>query len=421
MTGTRRGAPVRCTVVGVVLAAALATLGGTVAGTEAGAQSTTTSASTTTEATTSTTVPTGPLTATTVSVGGIVGDVPGAAGADVGAQARFARADEHGGVAGRRVVYVGTERATDAASSAAAVGRLASRVFAVVPAASPVLDAAALTAAQLPFFGAADEASWTGARLGYGFAGAQVPAASRAVSPAWGITMRSLLGGARGRKLAVLTTADPVGARAGAAARASLRASGFRVPVPLVVGTGTPTAAALAAAGPDGVVLLADARTVAATAAGLAAAGYTGTVASGPAFYRPDSPAIGRGITVLLPYAPPEQQTPANRRLRADVERFAPGTVITPGVIAGYWAADEFLAVLTAAGRGAGKAKLLQAARRLDYQVAGTVGPTRFPGAHSQPVPCGALAQGDGSTYLVQVSYRCGRPVPVAPGRGPPP
>ncbi len=146
-------------------------------------------------------------------------------------------------------------------------------------------------------------------------------------------------------------------------------------------------------------VLLVDAPTVASTAAGLAAAGYTGTVATGPAFYRPDVPAVGRGITVLLPYAPPEQATAANRRLLADVERFAPGTVVTPGVIAGYWAADEFLALLAAAGRGAGEAKLLRAARTLEYEVAGTVGPTRFPGAHSQPAPCGALAQGDGTTY----------------------
>jgi ABC-type branched-subunit amino acid transport system substrate-binding protein len=409
-------------VAGVVLASALATLGGTLVGAAAGAQSTTTTAPrTTAPRPTSTTMPAGPLTATTVSVGGIVGNVPGDAGADVGAQARFARANEHGGVAGRRVVYVGTERPTDAATSAAAVGRLAPQVFAVVPASSPVLDANALTAAQLPFFGAADDASWTGGRLGYGFAGAQVPAPSRTVSPAWGITMRTLLGGAGGRNLAVLTTADALGARAGAAARASLRAAGFRVPVPLVVGSGTPTAAALAAAGPDGVVLLVDAPTVAATAAGLAATGYTGTVATGPAFYRPDAPAIGRGITVLLPYAPPEQMTPANRRLRADVERFASGTVVTPGVIAGYWAADEFLAVLAAAGRGAGEAKLLRAARTLEYEVAGTVGPTRFPGAHSQPAPCGALAQGDGGIYLVPVAYRCGRQVPLRPGRASPP
>jgi ABC-type branched-subunit amino acid transport system substrate-binding protein len=211
----------------------------------------------------------------------------------------------------------------------------------------------------------------------------------------------------------VLTTGDRAGLVAGRATRASLRAAGFTVPAPLVSSAAGPDAATMAAAGPDGVVLLVDAATAAATASGLAAAGYTGTAATGPAFYRPEAPTVGRGITVLLPYAPPEQVTPANRRLLADVERFAPGTVVTPGVIAGYWAADEFLVVLADAGRGAGKAKILRAARALRYEVAGTVGPTEFPLAHSQPAPCGSLAQGDGTRYLVPVTYRCGRPVPA--------
>ncbi len=394
-------------VAGLTLAAALASLGGGLGGPVAGAQTTTTTPPTTT-------LPAGPLTAKTVSVGGIVSDLPGYAGADIGAQARFARANERGGVAGRRVVSVGTERPTDAATGTAAVGRLAPRVFAVVPAASPVLDPGALTAARLPYFGAADDRSWTGVPLGYGFAGAQVPAPARTVSPAWGITLRALLGGSRGRTFAVVTSGDPAGLAAGRTTRASMRAAGFTVPAPLVRTVSGPDAATIVAAGPDGVVLLVDALSVASTTAGLAAAGYTGTVATGPAFYRPDAPAVARGLTVLLPYAPPEQATRANRRLLADVEHFAAGTVVTPGVIAGYWAADEFLALLAAAGRGAGEAKLLRAARTLEYEVAGTVGPTRFPGAHSQPAPCGALAQGDGTTYVVPVTYRCGAPIPLA-------
>ena len=405
-----RGA--RATVLVTPFAGVLAVL--VIIGSIAGAQ--TTSTTTTAPASTSSTVPAGPLTATTVSVGGIVADLPGYAGADVGAQARFARANEHGGVAGRRVRYVTTERPGDAMASAAAVGRLAPEVFAVVPAATPVLDVAALAAAKLPFFGAADQSSWTGARLGFGFAGAQVAAPSRTVSPAWGITLTALLGGARGRTIAVVTTADPEGTRAGAAARASLRAAGFTVPAPLVVSRGGPTIPQLTAAGPDGVVLLVDGSTVAATAAALAAAGYTGTVATGPLAYRPEAPVVGRGLTALLPYAPPEQRTAANRRLLAEVERFAPGTVVTPGVLAGYWAADEFLAVLAVAGRRASAAQLRAAARTLEYEVGSTVGPTRFPGAHSQPAPCGALVQGDGTAYLVPVPYRCGRPAPLGAG-----
>jgi hypothetical protein len=118
---------------------------------------------------------------------------------------------------------------------------------------------------------------------------------------------------------------------------------------------------------------------------------------------------------VLLPYAPPEQATGANTTLLADVERFAPGTKVTAAVIAGYWAADEFVAALTRAGKDASAAKLAKTLRSFTYEVAGTVGPTRFPLAHSQPAPCGALVQSDGTMYLPAVTYRCGKPVEVKP------
>jgi hypothetical protein len=368
----------------------------------------TTTPTTTAPVSTTTTLPATALTRSTISVGGVV--EPAYAGADVGAQARFARANARGGAVGRRIVYVGTS-----ANAKAAISGIVP-VSAVVPAAGPTLDTATLAVAKVPFFGPADQASWTGNAYGFGFAGAQVPSLSRTASPAWGITMQSLLGGAKGKTIAVAGTADGGPAQM---ARASLRAVGFTVPEPAIVAAGADpatTTAALAQAGPDGVVLLTDVVTTGTLASSLAAQSYTGTVATGAGFYRPENPVIATGLTVMLPYAPPEQVTAANRRLAADVEQFVPGTKLTSAVIAGYWAADEFVAALTQAGQGASATKIEKTLRTFTYRVPGTIGPTTFPTAHAQPSPCGALVQSDGTAYLPTVTYRCGTPVKVKLG-----
>jgi hypothetical protein len=47
------------------------------------------------------------------------------------------------------------------------------------------------------------------------------------------------------------------------------------------------------------------------------------------------------------------------------------------------------------------------------YQVADTVGPTKFPAAHNAPTPCGSLVQSDGAAFSVLVPYTCGKVVRV--------
>ena len=58
------------------------------------------------------------VTRTTVTVGGVVGGEATAVGADLGAQARFARANRRGGVGGRTIEYAGAQPVTDTAAAA---------------------------------------------------------------------------------------------------------------------------------------------------------------------------------------------------------------------------------------------------------------------------------------------------------------
>ena len=147
------------------------------------------------------------VTRATVTVAGVVGGEATSVGADLGAQARFARANRRGGVAGRTVEY-STTATPDAASE------LAGSVFAMVPAVSDALDPTGLAQAGVPFVGAASTTGWDGNTAGFGFVGAQAALQTRAVSPAWGAQLRSLLGTAQGSHVTVAVDDDALGTAA---------------------------------------------------------------------------------------------------------------------------------------------------------------------------------------------------------------
>jgi hypothetical protein len=353
------------------------------------------------------------VTRTAVTVAGLVGADPASSGAEIGAQARFARANRRGGVKGRTVTYAG---------NAADPTTLATSAFAAVPAVSDLLDVAGLARSEVPFVGSAATSAWDGNRFGFGFAGAQAALQTTVVSPAWGARLRALLGGARGSTVAIAVDDSELGAARDAQARASLRAAGFRVVASVTVPAPpaplpdlAPIATTLTAGPPAVALLLTSPAATGALAQLLAQASFTGTVAADASMYQPTAPATASGLTVLVPVAPLEQRTPANRRLAADVETFAPGTLITPGIAAGYWSADLFLRMLAATGKRLTRERFLAVARRFSYQVPATIGTVRWPAAHRQGVPCGALVQSDGSQYVVAEPYACGPPIVVKP------
>ena len=112
----------------------------------------------------------------------------------------------------------------------------------------------------------------------------------------------------------------------------------------------------------------------------------------------------------------------ANRRLAADVESFAPGTKLTPGVAAGYWSADAFLAVLAKVGKHLTARPVRRGGQRRASRSPFPAPSDARRGRRCTPraCPCGALVQSDGSRYLVVEPYRCGEPVVAQPTPGAP-
>jgi ABC-type branched-subunit amino acid transport system substrate-binding protein len=367
------------------------------------------------------------VTDTSIKVGGL-GYTYLYGGADIGAKARFQRANDAGGVNGRTIEYLGfDDDGADPTADANAAKKLVEQdgVFAVVPAVTPDLSASAyLVQQQVPYFGWALSSNFCGNRYAFGFTGCPVP--KNSTSNAWPLLVsKALPNGATGRAVAIVAENTPSGQYDVAALSAAATNVKFRVAyakTPLGV-PATPDYDAVAKEVvtsnngniPDVVFVLGGPSNVFGMQQALSANGFLG-VFTNQIQYAPDLVAPAVNATVFTQTAPSETaaNNPAMQQLVTDVQKVAPGTPIDQSVVAGYWSADLFLAAVQKAGKKLTPAALVKAAnKKFTYEVENTVGPTTFPAAHSLPTPCGALVASNGTAYAVKVPYTCGRVVPI--------
>ncbi len=367
------------------------------------------------------------VTATSITVGGL-GDSLLYGGADIGAKARFQRANDAGGVNGRTIEYLGlTDDGGDATLDAQAATTLAQQegVFAVVPAVAPDLAGAPVLVRQkVPYFGWALSSNFCGNDYGFGFTGCLLPA--RTASNAWGVLVAQQLTTASvGKTAAILTEDTPSGKYQLAALTAGVKSAKLRV----VYGKSSLTVPAptdytaivqqvMASNGaklPDSIFVVGSISSVAGVQQAVRAAGYL-EVFTNQLQYAPNlvAPAIGAFVMIGTAATETVSTNPAMRQLITDVHKIAPDQPIDQSVIAGYFSADMFLAAVKNAGKQLTVGRLLAAANHnFTYSVAHTVGPTKFPAAHTQPTPCGSLVFTNGTSYSVKVPYTCGKVVAV--------
>jgi ABC-type branched-subunit amino acid transport system substrate-binding protein len=367
------------------------------------------------------------LTPTSVRVAGL-GDSLRYGGADVGARARFARANAAGGVNGRTIDYQGMlDDGGDQANDAKLADQLVAQnqVFAAVPVVTDALAPTAFTSAKVPFFGWALSTAFCDNRLGYGFDGCLTPPGGTVTSGAWGQLAAAALGPGPQRSAALLAESTPSGVYALRSLTASVQAAGLRVamgesklPVPAVGDYGATARAVMASdAGhaPDIVFVIGSYSNVLLVRRALADAGYHGAFTDAIE-YAPQLVPGAQGTLVFVQTAPVESAgtTPAMQQLVDDVREVAPGQAIDQSVIAGYLSADLFLQVLDQRPTRLTASRFAQAAERFSFSVPGVVGPTRFPSAHREPTPCGSLVRSTGLAFSVAVPYTCGTVVPVS-------
>ena len=372
------------------------------------------------------------VTPTSIKVGGL-GYALVYGGADVGARARFQRANDTGGINGRLINYSGfTDDGGDPAADAQGASKMAlqDRVFAVVPAVSADLGGATVLVQQkIPYFGWALSSTFCGNQYGFGFSGCLL--APRTTSNAWGSLVLKAMGAATpgkavtGKTAAILTDDNASGQYQLRSLKAGLTSVKLKVvfgqsalPDPATGGYTAIVKQVMTSNGgkpPDSIFVVGSVSSVLGVQQAVRNAGYLG-VFTNSLEYGPNFVAPATGAFVMIGTAATESAptNPAMAQLIADVQKVAPFQPIDQAVVAGYFSADMFLAAVTKAGKDLTVDSLLKAANQgFTYSVPNTVGPTKFPAAHSQPSPCGSLVSSNGIAYSVTVPYMCGKVVAV--------
>ncbi|SFJ76652.1 amino acid/amide ABC transporter substrate-binding protein, HAAT family [Streptosporangium canum] len=378
------------------------------------------------------------VTDTTVTVGGVLTKTSASGystkDAEIGARARFQRANEAGGVHGRRIEFAGAEDDNqDAAKGDAAAKKLVQRdkVFALVPVHAPNFGGATFLEQQgVPWFGWATGPQWCGTETGFGYNGCLAPKPGAGSQTWWGNQMAELIGGSAGKSVYIQTTDSSGSKYGGKTISQSFQAAGFTL---AGLNSGLPAAApppdwlpyvnkimtSDGGEAPDLVVsIIAGTKFNTGLYAALKKAGYKGLLSDATSYDAailkdPATAQALEGVIAAPMFEPFESQAPEIAQLRADVEKAAPGTALTQHLAIGYWAADIFLKVLEQTGRDLTRERFLATANgSFTYENAG-FGRIRYPRDHTEPNGCGALVKLEGGAFKVAKNMKCFDNVPL--------
>ncbi|MET8986271.1 ABC transporter substrate-binding protein [Nonomuraea wenchangensis] len=378
------------------------------------------------------------VTGTTVKVGGVLTKTSASGystkDAEIGAKARFERANAEGGVHGRRIEFIGAEDdGQDAAKGDAAAKKLVQKdqVFALVPVHAPNFGGAAFLEQQgVPWFGWATGPQWCGTRTGFGYNGCLAPKQGDGSQTWWGRQMAELLGGAEGKTVYVQTSDSSGSKYGGTTISQSFTAAGFEL---AGVDSGLPAAApppdwlpyvnkimTSDDGGPPDVVVsvIAGTKFNVGLYGALKRAGYKGVLTDATSYdvailKDPASATALDGVIAAPMFEPFESTAPEIARLKQDVEKVAPGTPLTQHLAIGYWAADIFLDLLGKTGSDLTRERFLATANGSYLYENPGFGRIEYPKDHTEPNGCGALVKLEGGAFRVAKSMKCFDNVPL--------
>jgi ABC-type branched-subunit amino acid transport system substrate-binding protein len=372
-----------------------------------------------------------------IKVGGIV-SMTTASGyskkdTDLGAKARFARANAEGGVNGRKIDYLGAEDdGQDPAKNLAAARKLVQqdKVFAVAPMSSVTFSGADFLQKQrVPTFGWGTLPSFCGPTYIYGFGGCMVPMPGGTISQTWPEGLKNVTGGAKGRTVAILANDNDAGTFAVRTYRQSFASAGYKVTYAKasVPATSVPndwsayTKELLRSDGgkaPDVVVSVMQTPYNIGLFTAVKRTGFKG-VLTDPTDYDPGLLAKSAtkqaldGVHVLLSFEPFESGTPAMRQFKADIKKANGGKEIPLNMhmMTGYMSADLFLAIAQKAGKDLTVESFQKAADGFS-DTKTLVGDRQLPRGRTESFGCGALVQLKGGSYRVSSPFACYPPIP---------
>ncbi|MFE5614536.1 ABC transporter substrate-binding protein [Streptomyces sp. NPDC056470] len=378
------------------------------------------------------------VTAEAIKVGGIV-SMTTASGyskkdTDLGARARYDRANAEGGINGRRIDYLGAEDdGQDPAKNLAAARKLVQqdKVFAVSPMSSVTFAGADfLDGQKVPTVGWGTLPSFCGPKHIYGFNGCLVPTPGGTLNQTWPEGLAAVLGGARGKSVALIAGDNDAGKFGIRTFTQGFKAAGFDVPYAKAVVPATSMPSDWSAytkeilrsgpggGAPDAVVSVMQTPYNIGLFTALKRSGYKGLL-SDPTDYDPGLLAKDAtkqaldGVHVLLQFQPFEADSPAMRQFKADIRKAAGGrdVPLNMHMMTGYMSADLFLSIAEKAGEDLTVESFQRAAN--GFSDTGTlVGDRAEPKGQKESFGCGALVRLQNGRYEVAVPFRCYPPIP---------
>ncbi|MFF2502012.1 ABC transporter substrate-binding protein [Streptomyces sp. NPDC058067] len=372
-----------------------------------------------------------------IKVGGIV-SMTTASGyskkdTDLGAKARFDRANAEGGINGRKIDYLGAEDdGQDPARNLAAARKLVQqdKVFAIAPMSSVTFSGADfLQKQQVPTFGWGTIPSFCGPSYMYGMTGCLVPMPGGTISQQWPEGLKQVTHGSRGKTVAILANDNDAGTFAIRTYKQSFASAGYKVTFAKssVPATSVPsdwsayTKEILRSNGgkaPDIVVSVMQTPYNIGLFTAVKRTGYKG-VLTDPTDYDPGLLAKSAtkealdGVHVLLTFAPFETKSADMDRFKADIKKASGGkdVPLNMHMMTGYMSADLFLAIAKKAGRDLTVASFQKAAD--GFSDTGTmVGDRSLPEGQKRAFGCGALVQLRNGAYHVSSPFKCYEPIP---------
>ncbi|WP_328619842.1 ABC transporter substrate-binding protein [Streptomyces sp. NBC_00354] len=372
-----------------------------------------------------------------IKVGGIV-SMTSASGyskkdTDLGAKARYMRANAEGGIYGRTIEYLGAEDdGQDPAKNMAAARKLVQqdKVFAISPMSSVTFSGADfLEQEKVPTFGWGTLPSFCGPKYIYGFNGCLVPSPGGTLNQTWPEGIAQILGQAEGKSVAVIANDSDAGKFGIRTFQQGFASAGFKVAYAKASVPATAVPSDWSAyvkeilesndgKAPDAVVSVMQTPNNIGLFTALKRSGYKGLL-SDPTDYDPGLLAKDAtkqaldGVHVLLQFEPFESTSPAMTRFKADIKAASGGqdVPLNMHMLTGYMSADLFVSIAQKAGKDLTVTHFQNAAQ--SFSDTGTlVGDRAEPKGQKDSFGCGALVQLKNGAYEVSVPFKCHAPIP---------
>ncbi|MFD6889821.1 ABC transporter substrate-binding protein [Streptomyces sp. NPDC059957] len=377
------------------------------------------------------------VTAESIKVGGIV-SMTSASGyskkaTDLGAKARYMRANAEGGINGLKIDYIGAEDdGQDPAKNLAAARKLVQqdKVFAIAPMSSVTFTGADfLEQEKVPTFGWGTLPSFCGPKYIYGFNGCLVPTPGGTINQTWPEGIGQILGGAAGKSVAIIANDSDAGKFGVRTFQQGFASAGFKVSYAKASVPGTAVPSDWSAyvkeilesndgKAPDAVVSVMQTPNNIGLFTSLKRSGYKGLL-SDPTDYDPGLLAKDAtkqaldGVHVLLQFEPFESTNPKMAQFKADIKAASGGldVPLNMHMMTGYMSADLFVSIAQKAGKGL-TVESFQAAAQGFSDTDTLVGNRAEPKGQKDSFGCGALVQLKNGAYEVSVPFKCYEPIP---------